>query len=92
MKNKNINPVVAGTIIAAAGVTAAVLSNKENRKKAGKALKKLKVRGDEARRKAEEKIRDKAKDVVSRESKKISSKITGKSKKASKGKRTSASK
>lgn len=92
MKNKKINPVVAGTVIAAAGVTAAVLSNKENRKKAGKALKKLKIKGDEARRKAEGKIRDKAKDVMSRESKRISSKITGKVEKTSKVKRATASK
>lgn len=56
MKNKKINPVVAGTAIAVAGVAAAVFSKKENRKKAGKVLKKLKVKGEEVQKRAEENI------------------------------------
>lgn len=59
MKNKKINqinPVVAGAAIAVAGVAAAVLSKKENRKKAGKVLKKLKVKGEEVQKRAEENI------------------------------------
>jgi carboxylesterase type B len=55
-KNKTkINPVaagIAGTAMVAAGVAAVALSNKENRKKAGRVLKDLKSKGNKLTKQA----------------------------------------